>query len=374
MADVTLIHDYLTQRGGAERVVLALAEAFPGAEVVTSLYDPLGTFPQFATMKLRTLPINHIRALRRSHRLAMPLLAPSFSAARVDSAVAVCSSSGWAHGANVSGRKIVYCHNPARWLYQPESYLAGLGRGARLALASLQPALARWDRKAALSAARYVVNSNVVKKRVQKAYGIDAQVVHPPFSLGTDGSSSPISGIDPGFVLCVSRLMSYKNVDAVIEAFRSMAHLRLVVVGSGPQARALKAAAPPNVTMCGEVDDATLRWCYTNCAGLVAASYEDFGLTPVEGAAFGKPTAALRWGGFLETVVAGTTGVFFDTPEPRSIALAVSTLVCEKWEEPEILAWAGKFSPAHFEATMQGIVSEELSLAGETHRRQARRH
>lgn len=212
--------------------------------MVTSLYDPGGTFPEFTRLRVRTLPINRLSVLRRSHRLAMPLLAPSFSAARIDSAVAVCSSSGWAHGADVSGRKIVYCHNPARWLYQSDSYMAGLGPGARVALASLRPGLQRWDRRAALSADRYVVNSNVVKTRVRKAYGIDAQVVHPPFSLGTDGPSSPIAGVDPGFFLCVSRLLSYKNVDAVIEAFRSLPSQRLLVIGGGPQARALSASAP----------------------------------------------------------------------------------------------------------------------------------
>lgn len=367
MADVTVLHDYLTQRGGAERVVLSLVAAFPGAEVVTSLYDPTGTFPDFAALRIRTLPINRLAALRRNHRLAMPLLAPSFSAAHIDSAVAVCSSSGWAHGAKVSGRKIVYCHNPARWLYQSQSYLDGLGPAARLTLGSLRPALRRWDRKAALSADRYVVNSNVVKARVKQAYGIDAQVVHPPFSLGTDGGSSPISGIDPGFFLCVSRLMSYKNVDAVIEAFRLMPNQQLLVIGGGPQYRALRAAAPPNVTMCGEVDDATLRWSYTACAGIVAASYEDFGLTPVEGASFGKPTAALRWGGFLETVIAGRTGVFFDAPDPRAIAIAVSTLADDNWEESEIRDWAESFSPECFATTMQELVREELSLIGEAH-------
>ncbi len=365
MAEIAIVHDYLTQRGGAERVVLALADAFPGADVVTSLYDPRATYPEFESLHVRTLPINHLRLFRNDHRLAMPVLAPAFSTANVDCSVAVCSSSGWAHGVKVSGRKVVYCHNPARWLYQTDSYLKGMGAGTRTALKALRPTLARWDRRAALSADLYVVNSNVVRDRVRIAYGIDAKVVHPPFSLGTDGPVSPITGIDAGFFLCVSRLLSYKNVESVVEAFRMLPHLRLLVIGGGPLFRALQLGAPPNVEMCGEVDDSTLRWSYLTCAGVIAGSYEDFGLTPVEGAAFGKPTAALRWGGFLETVVEGRTGVFFDNPEPASIALAISQLCSHKWDESEIRQWARQFSPQYFTATMRGLVNQELPAIGE---------
>lgn len=365
MAEIAIVHDYLTQRGGAERVVLALADAFPGADIVTSLFDPHATYPEFASLRVRTLPINRLRHLRRDHRLALPVLAPAFSGANVDCSVAVCSSSGWAHGVKVTGRKIVYCHNPARWLYQTDSYLEGMGAGTRIALSTLRPALTRWDRKAALSADLYVVNSNVVRDRVRSAYGIDALVVHPPFSLGTDGPISPIAGVDTGFFLCVSRLLSYKNVESIVEAFRMLPHLRLLVIGGGPLFRALQLGAPSNVTICGEVDDATLRWSYSKCAGVVAASYEDFGLTPVEGAAFGKPTVALRWGGFLDTVVEERTGVFFDNPEPASIALAVSHLCSQKWDESEIRQWARRFSPQYFTATMRGLVTQELAAIGE---------
>src|SRR5437588_3963985 len=117
---IALVHDYLTQRGGAERVVLAMTRAFPGAPLYTSLYDPAGTFPEFANVDVRRLSLDSVPLLRRHHRLALGVLAPAFSRLRVHADVAVCSSSGWAHGAHVTGRKIVYCHAPARWLYQPD--------------------------------------------------------------------------------------------------------------------------------------------------------------------------------------------------------------------------------------------------------------
>ena len=133
-------------------------------------------------------------------------------------------------------------------------------------------------------------------------------------------------------------------------AFRRLPDQRLVVVGTGPLADQIAAAAPANVTVLGRVDDASLRWLYGSSTGLVAASYEDFGLTPVEAAAFGKPTAALRWGGFLDTTVEGETGVFFDQPDPALIAEAVEQLTPAagnptlSWPTPGDYAPSGSWS------------------------------
>jgi glycosyltransferase involved in cell wall biosynthesis len=366
MTDVTIVHDYLTQRGGAERVVLALCAAFPEAPVVTSLFDPPATFPEFSQLRVHTLPIDRVAALRHNHRLALPLLAPCFSAVHIDSPVAVCSSSGWAHGVHATGKKIVYCHNPPRWLYQTATYLGGFASVARPGLAALRPALARWDIKAAQSADVYVANSAVVRQRILEAYGIEAEVVHPPFTLDSTAETSPISGLDAGFFLCVSRLLSYKNVDAVIGAFRHLPHERLVVIGNGPLEAALRSTAPANVTMHTTVDDATLRWAYKNCRAVVAASYEDFGLTPLEGATFGKPTVALRWGGFLETVRPDATGVFFDTVDPRRISQAVRQLSTQNWDDAEIRAWADTFSIERFIRRMRSIVADQMKAVAES--------
>ncbi len=356
---VALVHDYLTQRGGAERVALSLTECFPGAPLHTSFYDPDGTFPDFGRVDVRTLPIDRISALRTRHRLALPLLAPAFSRLTVDAEVAVCSSSGWAHGARVTGRKVVYCHTPARWLYQTDRYLEGSSRVTASAVALLAPALRRWDRRAAGTAHRYLVNSTAVRQRVGDLYGIDAEVVPPPVEVDPDGPSSEVVGVDPGFFLCVSRLLPYKNVGAVAEAFSRLPAERLVVVGTGPLADTLRAVAPPNVTLLGTVDDASLRWLYRSSAGLVTASHEDFGLTPVEAAGFGKPTAALRWGGFLDTMVEGTTGVFIDRVEPRLIAGAVQRLVDGRWDALALRSHAGRYSFGRFAERMADVVAEE---------------
>ncbi len=359
---VALVHDYLTQQGGAERVVLTLADGYPGATIHTSLYDPEATFPGFAAHEVVTLPLDRIRLLRDHHRLALPLLAPAFSRLHVDAEVTICSSSGWAHGAKASGSKVVYCHNPARWLYQRDQYLAESSRWSAAGLAVLSPGLRRWDQRAAATADRYLVNSRAVRARVAQVYGIDADVVPPPVDIDVDGPRRAPDGIEPGFLLCVSRLLPYKNVAAVVEAFARRPGLRLVVVGTGPQADELTAAAPANVTLLGRVDDEQLHWLYGACLGLVAASFEDFGLTPIEAAAFGRPTAALRWGGFLDTIVEGTTGVFFDEPTPEAIASAVDALATASWSGEALTGHAGRYSRGRFLQSV-GTVVDELRAA-----------
>lgn len=360
---VALVHDYLTQRGGAERVVLALTGAYPLAPLHTSFYDADGTFPEFTGVDIRTLPIDRIAALRTRHRLALPILAPAFSRLTVDAEVSLCSSSGWAHGARVTGRKVVYCHTPARWLYQTDRYLDGSSVASKAVVSLLAPSLRTWDRRAAASADRYLVNSTAVRQRVSDHYGIDAEVVPPPVEVDPDGAATEVGGIEPGFFLCVSRLLAYKNVDSVTEAFRSLPGHRLVVVGSGPLDGPIRASAPPNVTVLGRVDDSSLRWLYRSCSGLVAASHEDFGLTPVEAATFGKPTAALRWGGFLDTMVEGTTGVFFDRPEPALIAGAVERLSGSRWSGETLRSHAETYSLERFVQRIAAVVAEERRAA-----------
>ena len=152
-----IVHDYLTQKGGAERVVLALCRAFPDAPVYTSLYDRATTFPEFRDRDVRSLWLDRATPLRKRHRLALPFLPLAFATTRVDAEVVVCSSSGWAHGVRTDGRKVVFCHSPPKWLYRREDYLGERPSGAaRAGLRVLDPYLRRFDRRAAASADTYV--------------------------------------------------------------------------------------------------------------------------------------------------------------------------------------------------------------------------
>jgi glycosyltransferase involved in cell wall biosynthesis len=273
---VAIAHDYLTQRGGAERVVLAMTRAFPGAPIYTALYNASTTFPEFRGVEIRSTSLDRVPLLRRRHRLALPLLAAAFERARADADVVVCSSSGWSHGIDATGRKIVYCHTPPRWLYEPSRYLGGRRRAGWAALSVLRPYLVSWDRRSAHTADRYLANSTVVRKRIRDAYGIDAELLPAPPAMRATDRRVSVDGVEPGFVLCVSRLLPYKNVDALVGAFaRDRDGRRLVVVGTGPEAGRLRSLASPAVTFLGSVGDAQLRWLYANSAAVVAAAYED---------------------------------------------------------------------------------------------------
>lgn len=366
---VALAHDYVTQRGGAERVALAMTRAFPDVPLHTTLFDPEGSFPEFETVDVRPTPLNRWRVLRRNHRVALPLLASAVSRHPIEADVLLASSSGWAHGLPTTGRKVVYCHAPARWLYQTGRYAgrsdSGRARAAavKTAIGMLGPRLREWDQRAARSAHRYLVNSTVIKRAVAEVYGIEAEVLFPPPApLDSDGESRPLPGIEEPFVLCVARLLPYKNVDVVIEA-AAAAGTPVVVVGDGPDRRRLEglAARTGAAHLVGRVSDAELRWLYASCVGLVAASFEDFGLSPLEAAAFGKPTAALHDGGYLDTVVAGRTGVFFETPDAPSVADAIQRMVVGQWSAETIMQHADAFSEARFAARLREIVDEELS-------------
>ncbi|MBW3647311.1 MAG: glycosyltransferase, partial [Actinobacteria bacterium] len=178
---VAVVHDYLTQRGGAERVALVLLDTFPGARMITSVHDPEAVRLRGGDPVVETSWLNRVPALRRDPRRALPLLPGAFDRMPVrDVDAVVCSSTGFAHGIPAKAPKVVYCHNPPRWLYQPEDYLHDQPLPVRAALTALRPRLLRWDRRAAASADRYLVNSTVVRERVRRVYGIDAQVLAPP--------------------------------------------------------------------------------------------------------------------------------------------------------------------------------------------------
>jgi glycosyltransferase involved in cell wall biosynthesis len=357
---VAIVHDYLTQRGGAERVVMALHRALPEAPVYTSLYEPVGTFPEFAGVEVHAAPLNAVALLRGHHRAALPLLAPTFSAMRIDAEIVICSSSGWSHGVRTSGRKVVYCHAPARWLYQTESYLDGTGGLAAAVLGCLAPLLRTWDRRAARSADLYLANSRYTQRLIKDAYGIECAVVVPPVGVGDVGTQEVVPGIEPGYFLSVSRLLAYKNVDAIVEAFSRVRAEQLVVVGSGPLEAVLRQGAPSNVKFLPVVTDSQLRWLYANARALIAASYEDFGLTPIEAAAFGTPSIVLRFGGYLDTVREGRTGLFFDEPEPGLIATAIATFDEDAYDACAIRAHCDSFSEATFQARIREAVGVEL--------------
>jgi glycosyltransferase involved in cell wall biosynthesis len=234
------------------------------------------------------------------------------------------------------------------------------------ALSVLSGWLRRWDARAAASADRYLANSTVVRERIATAYGIDAEVVPPPYGIDPADPQAPVAAladwVEPqgdGFLLLVSRLLPYKNVDVAVEAVRGLAE-RLVVVGAGPLEAKLRAAAPDNVRIVTGLTDAELRWTYAHADTLLAPGLEDFGLTPLEAAAFGVPTLALRGGGYLDTIDEQANGTFFDEPTVEAVRAAVVANRDRTWDAGVVRAHAERFSEARFHERMRAQVDRFL--------------
>jgi glycosyltransferase involved in cell wall biosynthesis len=358
---VVFVHDHLMTRGGAERGLLSMLKAAPGAEVVTSFSDPDVSYAAFRDHPVRTLPIGRSRWLTRHYRAAMPLFAPSFTAAKVDADVVVCGSSGWAQGVRTTGRKVVYFYALSRWLHEQDDYLRGDGSLARAAVKALAPPLRRWDRWSVRSGDRFVTESSWMQRRLGELYGIDADVLPLPNTLDVQGPATPVEGVEPGFFLSVGRIVNYKHVDLLVDAFAGLPDERLVVAGKGPLADALQQRATPNVRFVGDADDGMLRWLYGNAAAVISAAAEPFGLTPVEGASFGTPTVAVADGGFLDTVVPGETGVHFDRRSPDAVRAAVVELRATRWDADRIRAHAEVYSEGRFVAGVRRLIDEEAA-------------
>ena len=311
--------------------------------------------------------------LRHHHRAALPFLAQAVDEQRVDGTLLIASSTGWAHGYQGTDQTVVYCHAPARWLYQTGRYMGShrnpgmRGRvrqaAASFALGGLKSSLREWDARSARRADLYLANSTVTQQAVAEVYGIEAEVVPPPPALAPGGPEREVPGIEPGYLLCVARLLPYKNVDVIIKAISALPDdTRLIVVGAGPDRERLLQLADSRVTLLGSVDDDQLRWLYRNAEALVAASFEDYGLTPLEAGGFGRPSVVLRNGGFLDTVEEGTNGIFFDALTPDAVATGIREARQCKWEEQVIADHVEQFSSERFVARMRAIAARVMGV------------
>lgn len=358
---VVLAHDQLAQRGGAERVALLLAQSLTPTRFITSVYNRETTYPEFSGTLPETFWLQHVPAFRKDPRLALPFLKSAWSQQAVrasDGDVLLCSSSGWAHGLTSEIPKVVYCYNPARWLYQPDSYLADQPRFVREAVRQYAKSLRRWDAKSAQSASRYIAISRVVQSRIHAAYGITADVLHPPVTLSATEAQQPIAGVEPGFFLTVGRPRTYKHTDLVCEAVARHPSRSLVVVGGLPEGKPW----PDRLVGLSDVPDASMRWLYANCSAVIGMSEEDFGLTPLEGYVFGKPAITVAAGGYLDSMVEGVTGQHTPEMTADSLDRTLGAFNVGDYDPRLVREYASRFEPQAFIAallqTLQSVAGQ----------------
>ena len=349
LGSVAIVHDYLNQPGGAERVVLAMSGMWPDAPIYTSLYRRESTFPEFGDTDVRTSALDRL-PIDRSFRNLFPLYPAAFrSFGTLDHDVVISSSSGWAHSVRTAPGTLhaVYCHAPARWLYGGE-YLRAARR--QRALGPAIGAFRAWDRGAARRANVYIANSHEVRRRIRLHYGLEAPVVYPPVEVERFRPRRRGERL-----LVVSRLLPYKRIDAIVEV-ASRAGIGLDVVGTGPALEDLRLRAGRTVEFHGRIPDAEVTALMESCRALCLPGKEDFGISAVEANAAGKPVIALAAGGALETLEDGVTGSFFSHHDPDEVLAAIRRCDLIGTNPETIAASARRFSLRAFEFHLRAVL------------------
>lgn len=359
-----IVHYWLLNMRGGEKVLEALCRLLPGADIFTLFYDPERVSPAIRAHRVMASFLQPMRRFHRSMLPLMPMALENFDLRGYD--LIVSSESGPAKGVIVpsDARHVCYCHSPMRYLWDLYPAYRNEWTKSRVKRALMTPVanyLRLWDYASSARVDDFVANSENVRRRILKTYRRQAQVIFPPVAVEMFYSKP-----SEDYYLIVSELVAYKRIDAAIRVF-SKSGRRLKIAGDGPEFAALKRRAAPNVEFCGRVTDDDVRELYARCRAFVMPGEEDFGITAVESLASGKPVIALARGGALETVPCGG-GVLY--PEATDDALRGAI---EQWDSLEnnldpmaLQTWAARFSEAEFATKMRPLLASPDRPCGRT--------
>jgi glycosyltransferase involved in cell wall biosynthesis len=354
---LALVHDYLIQMGGAERVVATMAEAFPEAPLFTSAADREHLLSPLDRRDITTSWLDRTPGLRRHFKKYFMLYPAAFwSLGRVDAEVVWISSSGFSKWVRTrpGAVTVCYCHTPPRFFWEPAEYLQREVSNPvlrTLTKGGLE-ALRRADFGQAQRIDHFIANSRCVQALIWDFYRRRSEVIYPPVNVDRF-KVSPAAG---DYYVVLSRLVGYKRVDLAVEAFNRLGQ-RLIVVGDGPDRKHLQALAGPTVEFTGRVNDGEARRLLEGARGFIFPGREDFGIAPVEAQACGKPVVAFGAGGALETVIDGETGVLFSEPTPEALAEAVQRCDLIDWNPYRIRRNAERFASPVFLRRMSDFLA-----------------
>jgi glycosyltransferase involved in cell wall biosynthesis len=356
---VAIVHDYLIQFGGAERVLQSLVALFPRAPIFTLIHDPAVTAGVVDPDRIRTSILQRVPLAKARHRLfplVMPLLVERFDLSRYDLVISASHSFGKGVITRPDTLHLSYCFTPMRYAWDDSHRYVReftVPNWIRALIPFALTYVRLWDVLAADRVDAFVAISQFVAQRVRKYYGRDAVVICPPVDCGR---YTPSSAVSDRFLI-VSRLLPYKRLDLAIEAFNRL-HLPLDIVGTGPEEARLRALAGPTVKLHGFLPDTEVARMYERCRGFIFPQEEDFGITVLEAAAAGRPAVAFAGGGALETVIDGTTGVFFREQTVDSLSLAVEELLRRPFDPARIRAHALQFDVEHFRVRFMQLIRQ----------------
>ncbi len=367
---VALIHDWLTGMRGGEKVLEALCELFPAADLYTLVQVPGATTPFIERRRVRTSFIQTLPLAGRYYRQYLPLFPAAIEQFDLDDYDLVISCSHCAAKSVVvagRARHVCYCLTPMRYGWDQFEAYFGRARLGTLASETFRPvmaALARWDRDTAGRAHRYLAISQYVARRIALYYNRRSTIVYPPVDTAFFTPSDARSAPNGPALLLVSALVPYKRVDLAIAAARR-AGLPLTIVGDGPERTALEPLAGDDVRFLGWRSNEEVRDLYRASIATVLPGEEDFGLVPVEAQACGRPVVALGRGGALDTIVDGETGILVEEATEQSLAAGLTRAASHRWDGRRIRAHAERFSRERFVAEMTAVVEETLAARAE---------
>jgi glycosyltransferase involved in cell wall biosynthesis len=360
---IAIVHDYLNQMGGAERVVMAFHNIFPDAPIYTTIYDPKRVDPAFQKMDIRTSFMQKLPLVTKYHQPYLPLY--PFAVERLDlRGYDLVLSSSSAFGKGVITRPetmhICYCHTPMRWCWNYSEYVEReqIGKMARRVLPFFITGLRIWDQTSSMRVDHFIANSPVVAERIQKYYRRDAVIIPPPVEASRFTFDPDIQVED--YFLIVSRFMPYKRIDLAIKACNQL-QLPLVIIGGGRDEDQLKRMAGPTIRFLGKLSDAEVQHYFAHCRALLLPGEEDFGITPLEAQASGRPVIAYGAGGALASVIDGVTGAFFYEQTVESL-VNVLTSFNEKIYDPRVIRnHALEFDTPRFHRRILQFIEAKMS-------------
>ena len=353
---IALVHEMLVKLGGAERVLRKLLDMYPKSPVYTLFQNKKATDEWFSKVKLHPSYLQRYYEIIKSPKwliARMPEAVEQFDFSKFDTVIS--SSSAFAHGIDSGKVKhLCYCHSPMRyaWDYTHE-YTKNMSAPLRFATAHMLTELRIWDFKTAGRPHKIVANSKHVQKRVAKYWRRKSEVIYPPVSVK---KFTPTAGHEDYFLI-VSALTPFKKIDLAVQAFNKVGR-KLVIIGEGTQRKTLEAMAKPNIEFLGRKEDPVVREYMQNCRALVFPGEEDFGITPVEAMAAGKPVLAYGVGGVLESVEAGESGEFFPELTVDSMLDGLMRLMLNEkhYDYKKIRQIAERFDESVFEEKMKKAV------------------
>jgi len=355
---VALVHDYLNQYGGAERVLEAFCEIWPEAPIFTLIYDERRTGGAFKDRRIRTSFLQRFPFIRAHHRpflMLMPLAIEQFDLSKYD--LVISDSASFAKGVITRPKTlhVCYCHTPTRYVWDDShKYIEEFNYPGfvKKIIPPFLNYLRLWDEAASWRPDQYLANSNFVASRIQKYYQRRAQVIYPPVKTELFCIGQPRD-----YFLMVARFLPYKKIDLAIRAFNQLGW-PLKIIGEGPDRRRLQKMAGPGIEFLGLISDTKLRDYYAACRAFVFPQEEDFGITLVEAMSSGRPVVAYREGGALEIVRENVTGIFFEEQTVDSLISALEKFRPQDFNPELIREHAKQFDKEIFKRKISEFITK----------------